>query len=639
MAVLAVYWPVKSYDFVNINDFDYVTKNEHIKNGFSIAAVKWALTSQVAGNWHPLTMLSHMLDCQLYGLDAGWHHLTSVWLHAASSVLLFWVLLRLIAAKDEQGNDDPATFWLCTFVTVIFAFHPLRVESVVWISERKDVLSALFFMLTLWAYVRYVKEAKGLEWYLASLLFFALGLMSKPMLVTLPCVLLLIDYWPLKRFYDLKSFTAKLVEKIPFFLLTIGLSIATFMVQKKVGAMGSLEKLSITARLTNAIFSYGRYLEKTVWPSSLAVLYPMPEHWVKWQVAVSAGVFLALSILAVWTVRRRPYIFVGWFWFVGMLVPVIGLVQVGTQAMADRFTYLPCIGLLIAIAWGLNDGLTKLRHPIILPIITAILAISCLAATTVQLPYWHNTQTLLQRTVAVTGKNPRANATLGTTFANDGKWAEAEHYLRQAITEKPDFAEAHADLAGVYARQGKMAEAEENYQVALRLKEAQPLAHFGFANLLMKKGLLEDAKAHLTAVTRLAPDFAPAHYLLSVLLTKQHDPSAAIEQLQQAVHAKPDWFPALNSLAWNLSTQTEAKLRNGTEALTLALRAAHLKSMNDAGVMDTLAAAYAENSRFHDAIETAGTALQLARAANQNNLIDNIETHLKSYQSQQPWRE
>ena len=499
LLVLAVYWPVKNYDFVNVNDFEYVSKNDHINADFSWPGVRWALTSQVAANWHPVTVFSHMLDCQIYGLNAGGHHFTSVLLHLASVLLLFSILLKMTTKTPE---DLAANFWPCAVVTALFALHPLRVESVVWISERKDVLSVFFFMLTLWSYLHYVKKkeakSKGGTWYFLALLFFALGLMSKPMLVTLPCALLLLDYWPLKRVRvesesEAFSFGKLFLEKIPFFLLTVVFSVVTFLTQKGAGAMGSLEKLPISARLANAMVSYARYLGKTVWPDSLAGLYPMPEGWAAWKIAGAVALFVTLSLFAIFNVRRKPYLFMGWFWFVGMLVPVIGLVQVGTQAMADRFTYLPSIGLFMAVVWGLSDIFAAWNKRVLIPVTGAILAVGCVAVTANQVHYWQDTETLLQHTVALTGKNPRANATLGTTFANKNQWAEAERHLGKAIEEKPDFAEAYGDLGGVYARQGKLDDAQHAYEKALQLKPALPLAHFGLANIYRDIGRTQDA--------------------------------------------------------------------------------------------------------------------------------------------------
>ncbi len=698
IVVLAVYWPVRGYDFVNVNDFEYVTRNAHVINGLSWANVTWAFKSQVAGNWHPLTLLSHMLDCQWYGVNAGAHHFTSVLLHMANTVLLFWVLLRITGKKEEPNSN----LWPCALVAALFALHPLRVESVVWISERKDVLCAFFFLLTIGAYVRYVEKSK-VGWYTLSLLFFAFGLMSKPMLVTLPCVLLLLDYWPLGRTGMVKL----LLEKIPFFLLTVVLSVVTFLVQKSVGAVGALEKLPVTARLANAMVSYARYLSKTVWSDSLSALYPIPDGWAAWQVGGAVILFVGLSLLAIWSVRRRKYLFVGWFWFAGMLVPVIGLIQVGQQAMADRYTYLPSIGLFMAVVWGLDEFFSFWGKRFLLVILGVILTVGCIATTAVQVRYWRDTQTLIQRTVDVTGKNPRANALLGTTLANLGKPEEAVVYLERAVQDKPDFAEAHGDLAMVLAKLGKIDEAKKSYETALRLKSSLPLAHYGLANILSREGQLDEAISHYDEAVRLKtnfaeahaslaalyykqgkneaaalgyttalkykpslstahmglatllneqgkpdlafdhyvqvlranPNIADAHYQLSVILNVRHDSAGAIEHLERVVKLSPDMIPALNSLAWSRAADHDPKLRNGTEALGLARRAAKLTREENPAILDTLAVAFAETGRFEEAAQVAETAIQEARAGEQKDLAGEIESHLKLFLAKKPYHE
>lgn len=361
MAILAVYLQVRNHDFINFDDDLYVTINPHVQAGLTLDSITWAFTSTRASNWHPLTWLSHMLDCQIYGMNPGQHHLTNVLFHILNTLLLFFVFMRM--TKD---------LWQSGFVAALFALHPLHVESVVWLAERKDVLSTFFWMLTLWSYVRYV-ERSGLNRYLPVLFFFILGLMAKPMLVTLPFVLLLLDYWPLKRFrlgssedgQDCRPerfYLGFIWEKIPLFLLSAGSSVITYMVQKSSGAVSTLAVIPVHVRIANAIVSYVSYIGKMIWPHNLTILYPYLKSIIYWQV-VGAGLLLAVITVVVFRMMKtKPYVAVGWFWFLGTLVPVIGLVQVGLQAMADRYTYVPLIGLFIMVAWGVPDILGKWRY-------------------------------------------------------------------------------------------------------------------------------------------------------------------------------------------------------------------------------------------------------------------------------------
>jgi hypothetical protein len=370
LATLAVFWQVLGHDFVNYDDPDYVYRNPNVQSGITLSSIKWAFTTGHAANWHPLTWLSHMLDWQLFGDNPGWHHLTNLFLHIANTLLLFAVLKRMTNA-----------LWRSAFVAAAFALHPLHVESVAWVAERKDVLSTLFWMLTIAAYLRYL-ERPGTGRYLLTLLIFALGLMAKPMLVTLPFVLLLLDYWPLGRFQfgqivksvgqqSRKSLNAfshwklsrhLLLEKVPLFALSAISSIVTFLVQRTAGAVTSVETLPLKLRIANTFVSYLTYIQKMVWPSRLAMFYPYPDKTdLIWQTVVFALLLLIISLGVIWLMRRRRYLLTGWLWYLGTLVPVIGLVQVGDQALADRYTYVPLTGLFIIIAWGVPDLIAKWR--------------------------------------------------------------------------------------------------------------------------------------------------------------------------------------------------------------------------------------------------------------------------------------
>lgn len=682
-AVLAVYAPVAGYDFIALDDAQYVKDNANINSGFSWQNVKWAFENVVSGNWHPVTMLSHMADCQVYGPYPGGQHFTNLLLHVANTLLLFWVLFTMIESrkamntrtKDQKqalGLSVPG-IWPCALVAALFGLHPLHVESVAWISERKDVLSAFFGLLTLLLYTLYVKKT-GLQspmskiFYCLALVMFALGLMSKSMLVTLPFVMLLLDFWPLQRVFfrepkveDSKVSAVSLfnwrlaIEKIPFILLAVIFSVITFFVQKDAGAVVSLKHFPLEARLGNAMVSYAHYLAKTFWPDPLAMLYPY-HRWTPGQVAASTVLFLGLSFVAIKSARRRPYIFVGWFWFTGMLVPVIGLVQVGLQAMADHYTYLPLIGIFITLAWGLADILewaTPPRQPVsdrrqsnsinhnqpAFIVLGAVLVVSVTAVSAKQVHYWKNSETLFEHAVRATDSNTVAHYILGALFDSQGKTDEASYQFTRAIEDDPGNIKARCGLGYILCNQGDLDEAAGQYQAALRFAPDSAKAHFGLAEVLMKQHEFDEAISEYSLALQYNPDIAEAHYQLAALSSIRGDATSAISHLQEAVRLDPDWPPALNNLAWILATQPDEKFRNGPEAMRLAMRAVILTGKNNPNTMDTLAAAYAETGRFKDAVLTADCAIQNASAAGQTNLAAEIKSRLKLYQSQQPYRE
>jgi protein O-mannosyl-transferase len=477
-ATLAVYWHTGNNEFVNLDDFLYVSDNPHVQGGLTPDNVRWAFTASYATNWHPLTWLSHMTDCQLYGLSPWGHHLTSVLFHAANAALLFLFLERATGM-----------LWRSGFVTALFALHPLHVESVAWIAERKDVLSAFFFLLALLAYVRYV-EQRGTGRYLLVLTPFALGLMAKPMLVTFPFVLLLLDYWPLHRWgaedgpatgppaagrvhasTRWQAAGGLILEKLPLFLLSAASCIVTFQVQKSGGAVSTLEMMPVLLRIGNAVTAYGGYLAKTLWPAGLTPLYPFPARFPVGE-AVGAGLLLAwVSVMAVRLRRRYPFLPVGWFWFLGTLVPVIGLVQVGMQAMADRYSYIPVIGIFIMITWAVSELAEKFRLPRIVCATGALLVILGLsAATWLQIGHWRNSRELFAHTLRFTNNNFYALKALGNALHGEGRVDEAINVYREALRINPGYAECHNDLGAALGAQGKLAEARESFSEALRLQ-------------------------------------------------------------------------------------------------------------------------------------------------------------------------
>jgi tetratricopeptide (TPR) repeat protein len=668
-AVLAVYAPVVKYDFIALDDGQYVKDNENIYHGFSWSGIGWTFDHVVSGNWHPMTMLSHMADCQVYGLSPGGQHFTNVLLHIANTVLLFWLLLAMIEApkseaslngterkKQSPKSETPSStagLWPCALTAALFGLHPLHVESVAWISERKDVLSGFFGLLTLLCYVNYVKSirlrAAGYKvCYVLGLLAFTLGLMSKSMLVTLPFVMLLLDFWPLQRF-SRTGYQRLIIEKIPYLLLATLFCIITFVVQKSAGAVVAVKYFPIQARLGNAMVSYAHYLEKTFWPDSLAMLYPY-QHWTAGETIGSTALFIGPSLLAIWAARRTPYIFVGWFWFVGMLVPVIGIVQVGLQAMADHYTYLPLIGIFIVLAWGLADlgsgamagtarGKPQLIGRPLLASGTLLIVALLSVASAFQVRYWQNSETLFTHAVRVTGHNTVAHYILGALADSQGRTEDAATQFNEAIEDDPGNVKARCGLAYILCNEGKLDEAAQQYAAALEVSPDFAKAHFGLADVLVKQHDFDRAMTEYNYALDVDPNIPEAHYQLAGLLSAKGDAASAILQLEDAVRLAPDWPLALNNLAWMRATEPDSKLRDGAEAARLALHAVTLTGKNDPSTLDTLAAAYAESGQFSDAAATAKTAIETASAADETNLATEIQSRLKLYQAQQPYRE
>jgi hypothetical protein len=485
---VAVFWPVKDHDFVVYDDPDYVYDNPNLRGGLSLAGIQWAFTTTRVGNWHPLTWVSHIVDYALFGLWPGGHHLTSLFLHVLNSLLLLRALTRMTSR-----------LWPSAVVAALFAIHPLHVESVAWVSERKDVLSTFFWTLTLVAYARYA-ERPGLRGYLLILLPLALGLMAKPMLVTVPFVLLLLDYWPLGRFPFSPASSGKMsgprpsketisrliAEKVPLFLLIIASSVLTFLLQQTGGMVGTLQAYPVGNRVANAAVSYIAYIGKTIWPHRLAVFYPFDANLPLWQVASATLLLVAVSLLALRFARRLPYVFVGWFWYVGTLVPVIGLVQVGGQAMADRYTYVPCIGLFIAAAYGASDLVTRWPQGRIAAAMGAGIVLSAFAVVArLQVYHWKDGPSLFRHAIAVTRNNFLAHNNLGVELLNRGMLEEARAHFSEAIRIGPDYKRAHFNLGSVSWRQGKKAEAVKHYQEALRIDPNFGQAHFSLGLLYL----------------------------------------------------------------------------------------------------------------------------------------------------------
>ena len=586
------------YDFVNYDDPHYVYQNTRITSGINFANVAWAFSHIHSENWHPLTTITHMLDCQLHGLNAGWHHFTNVLLHCLAVVLLFVALERMTGA-----------LWRSAFVSAVFAVHPLHVESVAWIAERKDVLSAVFFMVTLLAYFHYTRSP-SIGRYLIVAIVFALGLMSKPMLVTLPFVLLLLDYWPLGRFDAHRSNTGRQVlqlvmEKIPLIALSAVSSLITFLAQR--GAIGWTEQLPMSERITNAFVAYVVYIRQMFWPTELAVFYPHPENRLPiWEVSLALIILVGIMAAAFVLRKRAPYLVTGWLWYLGMLVPVIGLLQVGWQGHADRYTYLPQIGLYIAVTWALTDLIRSWRFQRTALSAAALIVIGALSwRGWLQTSYWRDSETLFTHALAVTSNNDVALNNLGIIFLDKGQLDDAISKLQAAIDLRPENAPAHDNLAKALLKKGQVAEATVHYRKFLELEPANVEARNTLGTALIQQGHIREA----------------------------------IDQWQEVLALQPENGNAASNLAWVFATCIDDSIRDGTRAVELGEKALRISGGKIPMIYKVLAAAYAENGRFADAVETAQRGAELATSQGNPPLAAELESNIALYQSGRPLRD
>jgi len=548
LITFCVYSQVKDHAFIDYDDDSYVTENSNVKKGLAKESVIWAFKSTFVSNWHPLTWLSHMLDVQLFGMNSGAHHIINVLFHILNTLLLFLVFRRMTGE-----------IWKSCFVAAFFAFHPLHVESVAWVAERKDVLSTFFWMLTMCCYAIYTERSRR-SLYLLSLLFFMLGLMSKPMLVTLPFVLLLLDYWPLRRFQfryqdgskntHKKSIIISLIrEKIPFFILSAASCVITFIVQKKGGAIGSLDVFTLKARIANTIVSYAGYIGKMFWPVKLSVFYPHPDVLLVWKVSGACFLLVSISFLTIKYSRKYPWLAVGWLWYLGTLVPVIGFIQIGTQAMADRYTYIPLIGLFIIIAWGFPEVLSKWRYKGIkfFPIAATVLSI-LVVATWFQVRYWKDSITLFEHALEVTENNYVVHNNLGFALKREGRVTEAvENYLA-ALRINPDFEMAHLNIGVILSGRGDNEAAIKHYKEALRIEPDFISAYINLGNARLRQGRIADAISHYSEALRLDLDSEQAYNGLGVVMIRTGRIEKAIEFFEKALQLKPDYKEAQNNL-------------------------------------------------------------------------------------------
>ncbi len=617
----AVFGQTAGFGFVTYDDSKYVYGNPVVARSLTFKGIVWAFTSIYASNWHPLTWLSHMLDCQLYGLHPGGHHLTSVLLHTATVIALFLVLLQMTGA-----------FWRSAFVSAVFAIHPLRVESVAWVAERKDVLSGLFFMLTIGAYVRYARRPWSLARYGLVVLLLAMGLMCKPMLVTLPVVLLLLDYWPLQR-VEPQKLSRLVLEKLPLLALSAASCVTTLLAQS--GAIQSAVSFSLPYRLGNALAACMVYFGQMLWPAGLAALYPFPHSGAPpWEVAL-AGILLASLSAFTWSERqRRPWLLIGWLWYLVMLLPVVGIIQVGSQAHADRYTYLPQIGIYVALTWLVAEW--RVNHAALGGLMAGVLAVLMVCAWK-QTTYWQNNETLWTRALACTTGNYVAHMELGAALLQKGKVDEAISHYHEALQIKPDEAEMHYNLGNALLQKGRVDDAMTQYQVALEIKPNYSAAHVNLGNVLQQKRRVDEAITQYQEALQIDPDNGDAQNNLGNVLLQKGKVGEAIPHFQKALQLEPADPGIQNNLAWLLAASPEASLRNGNKAVELARQANALTGGKNPIILHTLAAAFAEAGRFPEAVETAQRALRLAEAQSNTRLAGQLQSEMKFYQAGSPF--
>jgi protein O-mannosyl-transferase len=652
--IWAVFGQTIRYNFVNFDDDLYVYNTPAIQSGLTLKGIAAAFISQHAHNWHPLTTISHMLDCQLYGLNAGGHHATNVILHTIAVLLLFWVLQQMTGEA-----------WKSALVAALFAVHPLHVESVAWVSERKDILSAVFFFLMLNAYNRYAR-APSVVRYLAVAVLFAAGLMSKPMLVSAPIILLLLDYWPLRRFDQPSLTTGKTkiserdnqrriirrlyLEKIPLFVLSAVACILTFVLQKRTA--GAIPPLPFLWRVENAFVSYVIYVWKTLWPTHLAVFYPHPNDTLAlWEIIFAILLLLAITVAAIVFRRQRPYLLTGWFWYLVMLIPVIGIVQVGEQGHADRYTYLPHIGLFVAIVWFAIDVATVRRSKLQVAVTTAVAVLIILAlawAAFIQTSYWRNSETLWTRALAVTSDNDVAHNNLGYLCSDRGDLDEAISHFESAARIRSGKRDPHYDLASAFvqmnladalARKGRSDEAMVHYEEAIRLQPNYADAYYNRGSVLFAKGRIDEAIADWEKALEMHPNDADAHTSLGNALLQKGSLREAIAHYVTALALAPDDPHSRNNVAWILATASDSSIRDGSRAVGFAQEAVQLSGGREPRFLRTLAAAYAESGRFSEAIAVAQQAAGIATMQGKPDMAKRLEKDLVLFRGNLPLRE
>jgi Flp pilus assembly protein TadD len=547
-ANVVIYWQLRTHEFITLDDDLYVVNNDVLHGGLSTRMLAWAFTSFRAANWHPLTWISHALDFQLFGLSAGGHHITNLVLHCVNSLLAFLVFKRLTRAM-----------WCSALLAALFAVHPLHVESVAWVAERKDVLSTLFWLLTMWAYARYVDDIGDGKRMLVVAVTLALGLMAKPMLVTLPFALLLLDYWPLRRLEwepgkplsQLKDALVPLVkEKLPLFGLVLLAIVITFIAQKRGGAVQTFERLSFGDRLGNALVAYLSYLLEVFWPLNLGVYYPLPINGRPlWQIGVALLVLAAISWLAIRSARSRPYMLFGWLWFLGTLVPVIGIIQVGAQSMADRYTYIPYFGLFVIIVWGIAERFVDLELPrTIRAVVAGAVLLSLGFLSWKQVGYWQNSNELFEHTLSVTENNVVMDTKLGVLLGRQGEHAEAQAHFEKALKVAPNFYNALFNMGATLAARGRFQESIEYYDKALKVRPGSTEVLVRKAGAFAEQGQFTEALPPLDEALRVDPNDADAHTNMGLVLLRLGRWDEALTHLKHVISLRPNSAEAVNNL-------------------------------------------------------------------------------------------
>ncbi len=592
--VLIVYGQVGGHDYINLDDSDYVTQNRHVQDGLSLKGVAWALTANHATNWHPLTWLSHMLDWELFGANPAGHHWTSMLIHLANTILLFGLLENMTGARAKSA-----------LVAALFAFHPLHVESVAWISERKDVLYTFFWFLALLSYFRYTTKPSLLR-YASTVVFFVLSIAAKPMAVTFPFLLFVIDFWPLKRLGWNRRFSWNIIRDKVLFIVIAAISCTlTLWAQLGGGAVATLVHVSFARRLVNAIASYSEYLIHTVWPTELTVFYPLNQRWSFWPIALSACFLLIVTVLATGLRRRAPYLLSGWLWYLGSLVPVIGLVQVGSQRMADRYTYVPLVGIFIIFAWGGSTLLQRLKASSVLRLALGVLVASVLIPVSVkQTEYWKNSLTLFSRAVAIERPSAVAQFQLGLSLSTEKRFDEAILHYRKSLALNPEAINTRLNLAMTYLDAGKP----------------------------------EEALVHLKQAQAKAPNDPGVHNNLGMVYLHIGDSASALLHYEKAVALNPEMTPAVYNLARVYALHSDARYRNGDRAVVLAEKLCDETGRRQPVFLDILAAAYAEDQQFNKAVATANQALELARRYELAKLAADLQKRMDLYRRGEPDR-
>lgn len=663
IATLVAYEPIRHNGFVNYDDNGYITENRNVTGGITHDSVILAFTKLYAANWHPLTWFSHMLDYQLFGLNPPGHHSVSVLIHIVNALLLFWIL-----------NSISSSLWASAFVAAVFALHPLQVESVAWAAERKTVLSGLFWLLTMAAYIHYARKP-GFGRYMLLLFVFGLCIMTKPVVVTLPLVLLLLDYWPLERI-RWGQIGRLILEKIPLLVMSAVLSVITIIAQKSGKAVISLDIIPLDTRIANVFSSYIKYIGKLLWPSGLAVFYPSSYPAIpKTTTAVYILLFILISAISIYIGRRRKYMAVGWLWFVGTLVPMIGLVQAGYQVMANRYMYLSMLGLLIIIAMAGKELIAKYPRLKTIAAITGVISLSCLLVLTrMQVRHWQNSLTLFEYALKTTKNNPVIETYYGCAlFYEAGQLDEAEKHLSNAVRISPTFAKAISNLGRVYIKQGKTNEAISCFTNLLRQNENSADGHYDLALSLGMQKKYDEAIKHLARTLEIEPNYPDADNKMGIALLATGKPDDSIRYFNEAlrinkdksevygnlgtaymrlgrygpgiynfnkaVEQKPDSIVNLNRLAWALATVEDTSLRNANKAIEAAGRACELTGNKEAEYLDTLAMTYAAAGRFEEAKTTAEKALNIAKSSGREDLAGEIEKRIKLYEARQPYRQ